>query len=74
MWGSFILITTFGNPTNPTITLTSNDIQFNAPIKGTIVVGDMDVKETLDLFMFFIQSRHPEVINEFNAIKKIKES
>ena len=43
-------------------------------MKEGAVIGDIDVGESLKLLIFFLQSRHPEVFEEFNAIEKIKES
>jgi len=38
------------------------------------VVENMDVGEGLRLISFFLQSRHPEVFEEYNAIRKIEKS
>ncbi len=38
------------------------------------VVEDIDVGESLKLLTFFLQSRHPEIFEEYEAIRKIKES
>ncbi len=40
---------------------------------GAVVEG-VDVGETLKLLTFFIQSQYPEVLEQFNAIEKIKKS
>lgn len=40
---------------------------------GAVVEG-IDVGETLKLLTFFIQSQYPEVLEQFNAIEKIRRS
>lgn len=55
---------------------TTTNIVANSPIQATakLTVADIDVGQTLKLFLFFLQSRHPEVFDEFYAIEKIKKS
>lgn len=40
---------------------------------GAVVEG-IDVGDSLKLLIFFLQSRHPEVFEEYKAIEKIKKS
>ena len=43
-------------------------------VRSPMQENDIDVGETLGLLLFFLQSRHPEVFKEFEAIRKIKQS
>jgi len=47
-----------------------------SPMQTTakLTVDDINVGETLKMFLFFIQSRHPEVFKEYEAIERIKKS
>lgn len=70
---------TAANISSGTITLggnTTTSVTVNSPMVATdsLMLGDMDVGETLKMFLFYLQSRHPEVFEEYKAIKKIKES
>lgn len=58
--------------TNPTGTKTT----FNGRVymREGAVVEDMDVGEGLRLLTFFLQSRHPEIFEEYQAIRKIEKS
>ena len=64
--------TTTTMSTNPTGTKTT----FNGRVhmQEGAVVEDMDVGEGLRLLTFFLQSRHPEVFEEYQAIRKIEKS
>lgn len=54
----------------------TTSISVNSPMQTTkaLWVEDIDVGETLKLLTFFLQSRHPEVFEEYKAIKKIEKS
>ena len=71
--------TTISANMNGAITLggsTTTSVTVNSPMQTTkaLWVEDMDVGENIKLLRFFLQSRYPEVFEEFNAIEKIKES
>lgn len=71
--------TTTANISNGSITLggtSTTSISVNSPMQTTkaLWVEDIDVGETLRLLTFFLQSRHPEVFEEYKAIKKIEQS
>jgi len=71
--------TTISANMNGGITLggsTTTSVTVNSPMVATktMWVGDEDVGENIKLFRFFLQSRYPEVFEEFHAIEKIKES
>jgi len=55
---------------------TTTSVTVNSPMiaTDTIWIGDVDVGENIQLFRFFLQTRYPEVFEEFNAIEKIKKS
>ena len=55
---------------------TTTSVLVNSPMQTTakLTVGDIDVGQTLELLLFFLQSQYPDIVEQFNAIKKIKES
>ena len=55
---------------------TTASVLVNSPMQTTakLTVGDIDVGQTLELLLFFLQSQYPDIVEQFNAIKKIKES
>jgi hypothetical protein len=55
---------------------TTTSVTVNSPMQTTksLWVEDMDVGENIKLLRFFLQSRHPEIFEEYEAIRKIKES
>ena len=62
--------------TGITLANTSSKTSFSGKVymeNGAVVEG-IDVGETLKLLTFFIQSQYPEVLEQFNAIEKIRKS
>ena len=70
----------YGNNGTTATTMSTNSTGTKTTFSGKVymkegaVVENMDVGEGLRLISFFLQSRYPEVFEEYNAIKKIKES
>jgi hypothetical protein len=62
--------------TGITLANTSSKTSFSGKVymKEGAVVEDIDVGNSLKLLTFFLQSRYPEVFEEFNAIEKIRKS
>jgi hypothetical protein len=74
--GSGVTMTNVGSGSITLGGSTTTKIKVESPMVATnsLMLGEVDVGESLKLFKFFLQSRHPEIFEEYEAIRKIKES
>jgi hypothetical protein len=54
------------------LTTFKSDITVQGVVQGNLIVGDTDVGKAAKMFMWWMQTYHPEIEEQFNAVEDTK--